>query len=182
MKAEKNAYVTINYTLNDDEGDLIDTSVGKAPLEYIHGNNFILPKLEELIEGKEPGYKFSAVLEPKDGYGERDERLVAKVPLENFDTQVELEVGMQFQAGTPAGPQIVKITKIDGNEITVDANHELAGVRLHFDIEVLDVRNATQEELDALNSGCCGGGCGGCVGCGGEGGCDNGDCNCGNCS
>ena len=175
MKADKNSYVTINYTLKDDDGELIDSSVGKEPLEYIHGNGALLPKLEELITGKEPGEKFSVVLEAKDGYGERDERLVAKVPLENFDTSIQIEVGMQFQADTPAGPQIVKVTKVDGKEITVDANHELAGVRLHFDIEILDIREATQDELDSLNSCGCGGGCGGCGGCG------DGDCG-GGCS
>lgn len=184
MKAQKDLYVTINYTLKDDDGEIIDTSVGKEPLGYVHGNNFLLPKLEEIITDKEPGEKFSVVLEAKDGYGERDERLVAKVARENFDTDLPIEVGMQFQADTPAGPQIVKVTEVTPEQITVDANHELAGVRLHFDVEVVDVRQATQEEIDSLSG--CGGGCGGCGGsCGGcgDGGCggcgDDSDCSCG---
>ena len=178
MTAGKDKFVTINYTLKDDEDYLIDTSLGKEPLSYIHGNNFLLPKLEEIINGKNPGDKFSAVLEPVDGYGERDERLIAKVPRENFPEGFPVETGMHFQADTPAGPQIVKVVEVGDKEITVDANHELAGVRLHFNIESLDVREATQEDFDALNRGGCGGHCGGgCGGCGGDcGGC-GGDCN-----
>lgn len=192
MKVEKNKFVTINYTLKDDDGNVIDSSVGKEPLPYIHGNNYLLPKLEEQIEGLEEGAKFSTVLEPADGYGERDEKMIAKVPRSNFETDVDIEVGMQFQADTPYGPQIVTVTQVDDNDITIDANHELAGVRLHFDVEVLSVRDATADELNQLNSCSCGGGCGGncgggCEGdcggecggnCGEEGGCGGG---CGNC-
>lgn len=169
MKVEKNKFVTINYTLKDDDGNVIDSSVGKEPLPYIHGNNYLLPKLEEQIEGLEPGAKFSTILEAADGYGERDEKMIAKVPRENFDTSMPIEVGMQFQADTPYGPQIVTVTQVDEQNITVDANHELAGVRLHFDVEVLSVRDATENELNQMNS------CGGCGGCGGS---CSGDCNC----
>lgn len=172
MQITKNKFVQIHYTLKDDAGDLIDSSVEKEPLAYIHGNNYLLPKLESELEGKNPGDKFSAVLEPADGYGERDERMVAKVPRENFDTSMPIEVGMQFQADTPVGPQIVKVTEVNDATVTVDANHELAGVRLHFDIEVIDVRDATEDEINALSQGC---GCGGCGGdCGGDCSCDGG--------
>ncbi len=183
MKVEKNKFVTINYTLKDDDGNVIDSSVGKEPLPYIHGNNYLLKKLEDQIEGLEPGAKFSTVLEPADGYGERDESMVAKVPRKNFDTSAPIEVGMQFQADTPYGPQIVTVTQIDDDNITVDANHELAGVRLHFDVEIISVRDATADEIDQLNNCSCGGNCGGdcggnCGGCGGD--CDGGCEGCGN--
>lgn len=164
MTVEKNKFVEIHYTLKDDAGELIDSSTSGEPLGYVHGKNYLLPKLEELIEGKNPGDKFSVVLEPADGYGERNEKLVAKVPRENFDSSVEIEVGMAFQADTPMGPQIVKVIEVSDSEITVDGNHELAGVRLHFDVEVVSVRDATEDELN--------GGCGGC------GGCNGGSCNC----
>lgn len=176
MTAENDKVVSIHYTLKDDLGKLIDTSVGNAPLEYVQGRNYILPKLEEAILGKNVGDKVSVTLEPADGYGEYNDKLIAKVPRDNFEADFPIEVGMKFQAMTPSGPSIVTVKEVAENEITVDANHELAGVRLHFDVEVVEVRDATEDELA---SGMVGGGCG-CGGCGGgcgEGGC-GGDCNC----
>lgn len=160
MQITKNALVTINYTLKGDDGNLIDTSVGAEPLIYLHGQNFLLPKLEEYLEGKSAGEKITAVLPPEDGYGIYDERMVAKIPRENFETAEEILVGTKFQADTPEGPAIVTVTEVGDDVITVDANHELAGKTLHFDVEVLDVREASQEEIQQMTTGC-GGGCGG---------------------
>ncbi|MBQ2552368.1 MAG: peptidylprolyl isomerase [Treponema sp.] len=177
MQITKNALVTINYTLKGDDGNLIDTSVGAEPLIYLHGQNFLLPKLEEYLEGKSAGEKITAVLPPEDGYGIYDERMVAKIPRENFETAEEILVGTKFQADTPEGPAIVTVTEVGDDVITVDANHELAGKTLHFDVEVLDVREASQEEIQQMTTGCgcggCGGGCG--EGCGSN--CGEG-CNC----
>ncbi|MBQ1833444.1 MAG: peptidylprolyl isomerase [Treponema sp.] len=177
MQITKNALVTINYTLKGDDGNLIDTSVGAEPLIYLHGQNFLLPKLEEYLEGKSAGEKITAVLPPEDGYGIYDERMVAKIPRENFETTEEILVGTKFQANTPEGPAIVTVTEVGDDVITVDANHELAGKTLHFDVEVLDVREASQEEIQQMTTGCgcggCGGGCG--EGCGSN--CGEG-CNC----
>lgn len=166
MQITKNALVTINYTLKGDDGNLIDTSVGAEPLIYLHGQNFLLPKLEEYLEGKSAGEKITAVLPPEDGYGIYDERMVAKIPRENFETAEEILVGTKFQADTPEGPAIVTVTEVGDDVITVDANHELAGKTLHFDVEVLDVREASQEEIQQMTTGC---GCGGCSGGCGEG-------------
>ena len=166
MQITKNALVTINYTLKGDDGNLIDTSVGAEPLIYLHGQNFLLPKLEEYLEGKSAGEKITAVLPPEDGYGIYDERMVAKIPRENFETTEEILVGTKFQADTPEGPAIVTVTEVGDDVITVDANHELAGKTLHFDVEVLDVREASQEEIQQMTTGC---GCGGCGGNCGEG-------------
>ena len=181
MQITKNALVTINYTLKGDDGNLIDTSVGAEPLIYLHGQNFLLPKLEEYLEGKSAGEKITAVLPPEDGYGIYDERMVAKIPRENFETNEEILVGTKFQANTPEGPAIVTVTEVGDDVITVDANHELAGKTLHFDVEVLDVREASQEEIQQMTTGCGCGGCGG--GCGGDCGENCGDgCNCGGCN
>ena len=180
MKVEQGKVVSINYTLKDDEGKLLDTSVGSTPLEYIHGAGYILPKLEEQITGLNPGDKFSTVLSAKDGYGEYNDGKVVDVPRENFDTTMEIEEGMQFQAETTEGPAIVTVKKVTDTTVTVDGNHELAGVNLHFDIEIIDVRNATEEELSYGLGGGCGGGCGGCGGCDG-GSCDSGECGGGCC-
>ena len=177
MQITKNALVTINYTLKGDDGNLIDTSVGAEPLIYLHGQNFLLPKLEEYLEGKSAGEKITAVLPPEDGYGIYDERMVAKIPRENFETAEEILVGTKFQADTPEGPAIVTVTEVGDDVITVDANHELAGKTLHFDVEVLDVREASQEEIQQMTTGCGCGGCGG--GCGEDCGSNCGEgCNC----
>ena len=175
MTISKNSYVAIDYTLTDDDGTEIDSSRSASPLEYIHGNSQLISGMEAALEGKSAGDEFSVVIAPKDGYGEYDKNLVSEVKRDQFDTDVNIEEGMQFQAMTAYGPQIVTVTKVGDDTITVDANHELAGKTLHFDVKVVSVREATDEELSALNSSC-GGSCGGCGGsC--EGGCGD----CGNC-
>ncbi|MCR5725744.1 MAG: peptidylprolyl isomerase [Treponema sp.] len=176
MKIERTKVVQIHYTLTDKDGNQIDTSRGAEPLEYMQGFGSIIPGLESQLEGKEPGDTFTAVIAPKDGYGEYDEQMVAKVPRSQFDAELPIEVGQQFQAESPAGAMTVRVTEVTDDMITVDANHELAGKELHFDIEVVSVRDATAEELevtdscgcgDSCSSGGCGGGCSGCSGCGG---------------
>ncbi len=176
MNIVKDKFVAIHYTLKNDKGDVMDTSNGAEPLAYLHGNGFLIPGLEKALEGKTAGDKFSTVVEAKDAYGERNEKLVVDVPKDKFDTTAPIEVGMEFSVQTPAGPMIVKVVEINGDKIKVDGNHELAGKTLYFDIEVVEVRDPTQEELDQLNSF---GGCGGCGGCGGDcdgNGCGNEDC------
>lgn len=178
MTVENDKYVSIHYVLKNDEGAVLDSSTEKT-LDYVHGRGYLLPKLEEQLAGKNLGDKFNVVLEPKDGYGEYRKELVTDVDRSSFEDGVPIEVGMAFQAMTASGPQIVRVTKISDDKITVDANHELAGTRLHFEIEIADVRNATEEELNPPSCGC-GGNCSG--GCGGEcsdGGCGNCDGNCG---
>ena len=174
MKIEKNKWVTIHYTLKDDDGKQLDSSVGGEPLGYLHGNGYLIFGLENELEGKNPGDKFSAVIQPKDGYGEYDSRLIIDIPRDQF------EVGMQFQVMTQMGPSIVKVVEVNGDKIKIDGNHELAGKNLHFDVEVVDVRDATEEELNPR--GCGGGGCGGCGGSCGDCGGGCGDGGCGNCN
>lgn len=179
MTVTKDKVVSIHYTLTNDDGKELDSSVGSSPLEYLHGRGYLLKKLEEQIEGKNPGDKFTADLEAKDGYGVYNEDLVVDVPRSDFETNAPLEVGMQFQAATEDGNiAIVTIKKVTDTTVTVDGNHELAGVNLHFSIEIVDVRDATREELDSgmVGGGCsCGGGCGGDCSC--DGGCGGG-CGC----
>ncbi|MBQ9909268.1 MAG: peptidylprolyl isomerase [Treponema sp.] len=169
--------VKIHYTLKDVEGNQLDSSAGGQPLEYMHGIGSLIPGLEQELTGKNPGDKFHSEIEPALGYGEYDEKLVAEVPRSQFDASFPIEVGQQFQADTATGPMIVKVTKVTDDKITVDGNHELAGKKLCFDVEVVDVREPTEAELEPFVSGCgCGGGCGGgCSGCGGS--CDS----CGGC-
>ncbi|MBP5519734.1 MAG: peptidylprolyl isomerase [Treponema sp.] len=180
MKIENDKWVEIHYTLKNDEGQQLDSSVGSEPLGYVHGRGYLISGLEKLLEGHEPGDKFSAHIEPKEGYGEYDERLIVELDRNKFEFDGEITVGMPFQLMTSSGLSIVHVTKVEGDKITVDGNHELAGKSLNFDIEVVEVRDATEEELNPQG---CGGGCGGCGGsCGsGCGGCGDGGCgSCGN--
>lgn len=171
MNIEPRKMVKIYYTLKDSEGKLIDSSGDGEPLEYMHGTGTLIPGLERQIEGMAVGEKRSVIVSAKEGYGEYDESLVQSVPRDRFDAQMPIEVGQQFQAETATGPFLVRVTAVNDNEITIDGNHELAGVELHFDIEVADVREPTEMELSAISGGGCGGGCsscgGGCSGCGG---------------
>ena len=180
MKIEKNKMVKIHYTLKDDDGNVIDSSEGKEALEYLHGVGMLIPGMERELENREKGDKFSAVIEPKDGYGEYRPEYVVEVPRDRFDTNVEIEVGQKFQADTPTGAMLVTVTKVTPENITIDSNHELAGKNLHFDVEVVDVRDATEEEIAPYTAEGCGGGGGSCGGCGG--GCSDGGCgSCGGC-
>ena len=184
MTITKDKFAAFHYTLKDADGVALDSSAGTEPLGYVHGRGYLIPGLEAQLEGKAPGDKFSCTIQPKDGYGERDERLVAELSKDRFETDAEIEVGMQFQVMTPAGPTIVTVIEVNGDRVKIDGNHEMAGKILNFDIEVVEVRDTTEEELAQLESGCggCGGNCGGCGsneecgGCGGNESC--GDCVC----
>ena len=175
MNISKDKVVKIHYTLKDVDGNVSDSSVGKEPLEYLHGNGFLIVGLERELEGKNPGDKFDVTIQPEDAYGKYDEALILDVQRSQFETNDPIEVGMQFQVMTPQGPSIVTVVEVTDDIIKINGNHELAGKVLHFDVEVVDVRELTQEEIDAMKSGCggCGGGCGdSCDGdCGGCGGC-----------
>lgn len=182
MLITTNKAVLINYSVRDDDGNLVDASKPGEPLQYFHGNGQLIPGLEKELQDKEEGAKFSVAISPLEAYGEYDESLVTDVPREQFDGVSEIQVGMKFQAASAMGVSIVTVTKVTDKMITIDANHELAGKTLHFDVEVVQVRDADEEELVALHSGGCGGNCGGCGGgCGGD--CSSGDCSdcgCGN--
>ena len=175
MKVSKDKVVQFHYILTEQNGIQLDSSVGKDPLEYIHGNNMIIPGLEARLEGTEAGDKFTVTVPAKDAYGEYDERLLLEVPRTQFEYDGDIEIGMPFQARSPnGGMMIVHVVNVTPENVTIDGNHELAGKDLTFDVEVVNVREATQEDLDALNSGC---GCG----CGCDGDCSDGNCDCDGC-
>jgi FKBP-type peptidyl-prolyl cis-trans isomerase SlyD len=146
MKIGKDKVVSIHYTLRDDEGNILDTSSGKQPLDYLHGHGNLIPGMEEGVEGKEKGDKLQIKVSPEKGYGLRDEQHVQQVPLAAFGTQA-VHPGMQFQAGGDHGQYVVTVTEVGLDTVTVDANHPLAGKQLTFDVEVMDVREASEDEL-----------------------------------
>jgi FKBP-type peptidyl-prolyl cis-trans isomerase SlyD len=146
MQITSEKVVAIHYTLRDPQGNILDTSDGKDPLHYIHGIGNLIPGMEEGLEGKTKGEKFKIQIAPEKGYGLRNEEYVQQVPVDAFGGQIP-EVGMQFQAGNDQGRYIVTVKAVHENMVTVDANHPLAGVELSFDVEVMDVREATSDEL-----------------------------------
>jgi FKBP-type peptidyl-prolyl cis-trans isomerase SlyD len=146
MQIADNTVAELNYSLTVD-GQLIDESQEGHPLAYLHGNGNIISGLESALTGKSKGDKFSITLEPNDAYGEFDEALVMIVDRSQFSGEDPVEVGMQFEAQFPDGTEVATIQSIDGDNITVDGNHPLAGKTLTFDVEVAGVRAATEEEL-----------------------------------
>jgi FKBP-type peptidyl-prolyl cis-trans isomerase SlyD len=147
MQITLHKVVTIDYKLQDQTGSLIESSEGHDPYCYIHGIGSTIPGLEAALEGKSTGAELKVSLPPEQAYGERDEALVQVVARDNFKVTDDLKTGMQFNAATEAGTRVVTITKIDGDHITVDGNHPLAGATLTFDVTVRDVRDASEEEL-----------------------------------
>ncbi len=196
MKITKDLVPGIAYQVRTQEGVLVDEAPVNQPLEYLHGHNNLVEGLEKALEGKTVGEVFEVRVKPEEGYGEYNDNMVQRVPKDVFMGVDELEVGMRFIADTDLGPLPVVITEVDGDEVVVDGNHMLAGQELLFSVEVVNIREATAEEIahghvhsghehgcgcgghdhDHDHEGCCGGhdhehhhhhGHGGC-GCGGH--------------
>ena len=147
MQISRNTVVTLDYTLTDNDGEVIDSSKGSEPLAYIHGLGHIIPGLENALAGKNIGDSFKVQIAPTDGYGERDEELVQSVARQMFEGVDELEIGMQFRARRGEDVQVFTVAEIEEDTVTIDGNHPLAGVMLNFDVTVVGVREATAEEL-----------------------------------
>ncbi len=147
MSIQDNQVVSFHYTLTDGDGKVLDTSDGREPLDYLQGHGNIIPGLEKEMTGKAIGDKFSAVITPEEGYGLREEGLVQSVQRSQFQDPDQIQLGAQFQVKAGEEQRIATITGIDEEIITVDMNHPLAGETLTFQVEILAVRDATQEEL-----------------------------------
>lgn len=147
MQIQKNKVVAIDYKLTDGAGKMIDSSASHGPLYYIQGIGNLIPGLERELEGKKTGDNLKVKIEAKDAYGERNESLCQQVPRAQFESAEGLEVGMQFEVDTDQGELVVSVTKIEGDLVTVDGNHPLAGMELHFDVTVKEIREASAEEL-----------------------------------
>ena len=147
MKIAKQCVVAFHFTLKDDQGKVLETSSGNEPLVYMHGTKSIIPGLEEALEGKSSGAKLQVTLPPEKAYGVRDERLIQRLPKKEFPNPERLKIGMQFRVDGDSGPLVLTITELNGAEVVVDGNPELAGMTLQFEIEVQEVRAATAEEL-----------------------------------
>ncbi len=149
MPFGSNKIVTMNYTLKDSEGVVIDTTENKEAFSFLSGANQILPKLEEEIETMLIGSKKNVKLSAQNAYGVYDKKAVQKVGKSNFPEDIAIEVGMGFMANSHDGqPMPFKITAVEGNEVTIDFNHPLAGKDLEFDVHLVDVRDASKEEME----------------------------------
>ena len=148
MLIAANTAVSIDYTLTNDAGEVIDSYAGGAPLVYLQGAGNIIVGLEKALVGKQAGDELTVAVEPEEAYGEYSAELVSTLSRSMFEGVDELEVGMQFHASAPDGSmQIVTIRDLDGDDVTVDGNHPLAGQRLNFQIKVVAVRAASEEEI-----------------------------------
>lgn len=138
----------MHYTLTSPDGEVLDSSDGKDPLAYLHGHGNIIPGLEKQLEGKAAGDKLTAEVPAAEAYGDHNPALIVDAARSQFPEDVNLEPGMRFQAQTPQGPRVAQVTKVEGDTITVDTNHPLAGVDLKFAVEVVEVREASKEEVE----------------------------------
>jgi FKBP-type peptidyl-prolyl cis-trans isomerase SlyD len=139
--------VTIHYTLRDDAGEVLDSSEGRAPLTYLHAEGNIVPGLEKALDGKQAGDEVKVTVPPEDGYGARSDDNVRNVPRRRLP-EGKIEPGMRMRMQTDVGQVIAMVTAVKGDYVTLDTNHPLAGTTLHFEVKVVEVRDATAEELE----------------------------------
>ena len=145
----ENSVVSMHYKLTDDTGKVIDSSEGREPLAYLHGAGNIVPGLEKALTGKSEGDSVQVRVAPAEGYGEVNPEGIKVIERAAFQGVESIEPGMTFEAKSPDGAsQHIVIKKVEGDEVTIDLNHPLAGVALNFNIQVVSVRDATKEEID----------------------------------
>jgi FKBP-type peptidyl-prolyl cis-trans isomerase SlyD len=140
--------VTLDYTLKNSDGEVLDSSDGGEPLSYLHGANQIVPGLEKALEGLEVGAERDVVVPPAEGYGDSDPAGVFTIPRAAFPADLAIAPGDTFMGENDEGDALpVRVLEVRDEAILVDANHPLAGVTLHFHVAVREVRDATLEEL-----------------------------------
>jgi FKBP-type peptidyl-prolyl cis-trans isomerase SlyD len=147
MKVERGRVVRLHYTILDESGATLESSRGGTPLLYLHGSGQLLTALESKIDGFSAGDATTVTVAPADAYGDRDPRGMVRAPRSTFPDDLELEPGIEVQADTPDGPLSFLVVAIEGDEVVLDANHPMAGKTLTFDVEVLEVRAATKDEI-----------------------------------
>ena len=173
MNIADKSYVALDYTLTLDSGKEVDRSSEGQPLGFITGSGQIIPGLEKALMGRTVGDSLKVSVEPEDAYGQVNPELFRDIPRSQFPGDIELQPGMTFQAQGPQGQMLLNIKEIkDEDTVTIDLNHPLTGKRLHFDVNIVEVREPTAEELSSLSSGCgCGCSAGEQASCGTKGSC-----------
>ena len=150
MQIAQHAVASLRYTLTDSQGDILDEATNEEPFVYLHGANNIIPGLENALIGKQADDQLEVTIPPEDAYGIHDERLTQEVSKEMFSgvDDSQLVPGAQFHAQTNAGQEVITVASVQEDTVTIDGNHPLAGETLHFDVTVLEVRVATEEEIN----------------------------------
>jgi FKBP-type peptidyl-prolyl cis-trans isomerase SlyD len=155
MIIAENKSVFIDFELKDDHGEIIDSSEGQEPLNYIHGHGSLIAGLEKALEGKSIGTDISVKLSPEEGYGQKNPDLIQKLSQDQLSGTDELKLGMQLQLKFENGDdRLVTVTDLDDQYVTFDGNHPLAGQNLNFEVTVRDIRDASQEQLSKVKSNC----------------------------
>ena len=144
---QKKLIYTLNYWLKNDNGDVVDTSEGGESMVFIDGSKNVIQGMHKAVEGRKEGDKLEVLIPPELAYGKRLSELVSIVPVSSFDGVHEVEKGMKFQTNRGGSAQVVHVTKVENDNATIDANHPLAGLSLNFDIEILEIREATELEI-----------------------------------
>ncbi len=147
MQVADNLVISIDYILTNSDNEQLDSSKGQEPLAYLHGANNIVQGLEEALTGKSIGDSFNVTIKPEKAYGLYHEDMQQVTEKSMFEGVENLEVGMMFNADVSHGTGVVTITKIEGDQITIDGNHPLAGETLTFKVNIVDIREATADEL-----------------------------------
>lgn len=147
MQIAKNKVVSIDYTLTNAKGEVLDKSSKGQPLQYIQGQGHLIPGLERVLEGKGAGDAVKAQIAAKDAYGDRDEELMQIIPKDSFAEIPDLRVGMELEAEGDDGVRVITVVGIEEDRVVVDGNHPLAGMDLNFDVTIVGVREATEDEL-----------------------------------
>lgn len=142
---------TVNYWLKNALGEVVDTSEGGQPMMFIEGSNQAIQGVQQAIVGRSVGDLIEVTIPPQLAYGEHLPELITKMPLNAFDGVDDILVGMKFQTNTGGEAKVVKVIDVKPDGVTVDANHPLSGLTLVFDLELLDVRDATEDDLMSLN-------------------------------
>jgi len=142
---------TLNYWLKNDNGDVVDTSEGGEPMVFMEGSTNVIPGMLKAVEGRKEGDKLEVSIPAELAYGQHKAELMSKVPASSFDGVEDVVVGMKFQTNTGGEAQIVQVVEVGKEEVTIDANHPLAGLALNFDIEIVKIRSASDSEISAEN-------------------------------
>jgi len=146
LKVQDGQIVSMDYTLHVD-GEMLDTSSGHEPLEFLQGAGNIIPGLEEELYGMAIGENKKVIVQPDDGYGVLDPDAFVDVPREQFPASIPLEIGVEIQVTDQSGnPMNARIDSVDEDSVKLDFNHPLAGKELHFDVTIVGLREATDEE------------------------------------
>ena len=147
MTSDKTKVIGFHYTLKNDAGEVLDSSVGGDPMLYLAGSGQILMALDAAINGLAVGDKKSVSLSAKEGYGEIDPALKMNVKLGQFPPEADVRVGLQFRMSNERGAPMFRVINVLGEEVFIDGNHPLAGEALHFDVEITESREATEDEI-----------------------------------